>query len=340
MRSLLEINLGHLQENYLTIRDFSKKEIIAVLKDNAYGHDLIHVGQVLSSLNVKMIAVATLEEAITLRKNLIFTPILLFERTSSYRILSNYRITIALQSLDHLKELVKANYPLSIHLELETGFNRYGILEHELEEALDLISHSPLLLKGIFTHYACEESYEKQKEIFYRVINKIPFRPRLLIHGESSRFITKGDSFTNAIRIGMALYGIHDELNLKPVMKLSSKVLRCKKITKGEKVSYNQEEVKEDGYILTLGIGYGDGWKLSYPTIGYYKNHELFQIGITNMDSLMLFSKFPISVGEDIELLGEHLPLQILLNRYQVSPYDFFSSLSYRITKVFTKKNS
>ena len=92
MRALIKINLKNLKSNFLEIKNKTNKNIIAVLKDNAYGHDLIHVAKLLSILNVNMIALATFEEAISLRKNLIFTPILLFERCSYYRILSSYKI--------------------------------------------------------------------------------------------------------------------------------------------------------------------------------------------------------------------------------------------------------
>ncbi len=338
MRALAKINLDNLKKNYLTIKKKTKKEIIAVLKDNAYGHDLIHSAQVLSSLGVRMIAVATFEEAVTLRKNLIFTPILLFERCSSYRLLSSYRITSSIQSLEHLKELAASNFPLSIHLEIDTGFHRFGIQEEELDNALNLIAHSALVLKGVYTHFGDESSYEEQNQIFHRVLDKIPFRSRILIHSASSRFLEKEDSYTNTVRPGISLYGFHTSLKLLPVLSLYARVLRCSPIKKGEWVSYDKEICEEDGYILTLGIGYGDGWKRSYNTIAYADKYYT-QIGVTNMDSLMLFAKNPLPPLTSVELLGSHLTLKDLLEIYDVTPYEFYSSLSYRITKEYLKSN-
>ena len=257
MRALIKINLKEIKNNYLEIKNKTNKNIIAVLKDNAYGHDLIHVAKSLSLLNVNMIALATFEEAISLRKKLIFTPILLFERCSYFRILSTYKITIAIQSLNHLKEVISSQYPLTIHLEIETGFNRLGIQVNEIEEALKLISNSKLKLTGIYTHIASEFTKKEQIKIFKSALEKIPFYNKLFIHIRSSSYINEDIDFENTIRMGLALY----TLNNNQIMSIYAPVLRCKEVHVGELISYNNEVVKEDGYILTIGIGYGDGWK-------------------------------------------------------------------------------
>ncbi|MBQ7326421.1 MAG: hypothetical protein IJW93_02970, partial [Clostridia bacterium] len=128
---------------------------------------------------------------------------------------------------------------------------------------------------------------------------------------------------------------IHNELKLKPAMSLYAPVLRCKKINVGDMVSYDNEIIKENGYVLTLGLGYGDGWKKEYKTISYYQNEYYHQVGITNMDALMIYSKKQIEDKKYIELLGEHLTIQDLCSCYNISPYDFYSSLSPRIKKEF-----
>ncbi len=335
MRSKIVINLNNLAYNYKLIKDTTKKEIIAVLKDNAYGHDLIRVAKTLTNLGVKMIAVATLEEALYLRKNLIFTPILLFERVKNYRVLSSYQITISIHSLEHLKEVLASKICLNIHLEIETGFSRFGLTLGELDEALTLIKHSSLKLKGIYTHFQDEETYEDQLNIFKNAINKLENK-NILIHCSSSKYILKKESISNTIRIGMCLYGVHSKLELKPVMSIYSYVLRCQSIKKDAYVSYGKyEKTESDGYIITIGIGYGDGWKKEYQTIGYINDRYFHQIGVTNMDALMLFSKVPIKPLELVELLGEHLTLNDLTTTYQIDSYDFLASLNIKIPREF-----
>lgn len=337
MRSRIIINLNNLKDNYLTIKKEIKKEIIVVLKDNAYGHDIVRCARTLTTLGCKMIAVATLEEAIFLRKNLIFTPILLFERVKNYQILASYHITNCIQSMEHLKDLINSNFPLSIHMEIETGFNRFGINPNEIEKALELINHSNLKLKGIFTHFSDLENYENQKDIFLKVLNRIPHKEKILIHTSSSEYITMKEDFTNAVRIGMSLYGIHRQLKLKPVMSIYSYILRCNKIKKGDFVSYHmKEKAMSNGFISTIGIGYGDGWKKDYQTIAYQDKY-FHQIGLTNMDALMIFSKIPLKELSLVELLGEHLTIDDLIKTYQTDSYDFFASLNVRIQREFNQ---
>ncbi len=336
MRATIKINIKNIKNNYLTIKEIANnKNVIAVLKDNAYGHDLIHISKLLSVLKVNIIALATFQEAISLRKNLIFTPILLFERCSFYRLLSNYKITLAVQSLNHLKELALSNYPLSIHLEIETGFNRFGIKENEIDNALKIINNSNLKLKGIFTHIASSITRDEQLKIFRNVLDKIPFSSNLLIHTSSSSYITIDNNIENTIRIGLALYGASNIKGTLEALSIYVPVLRCNEVKAGELVSYNNEVINEDGYILTLGIGYGDGWKKEYNTLGYYNGNYLHQIGVTNMDALMLFSKTKVEEKEQIELLGEHLTLKDILSIYNVSAYEFYCSLSNRIKREY-----
>ena len=74
MNPLILIKLSNIKYNYSLLKEKIQKNIIAVIKDNAYGHGLIQVGKLLSSLNVSMLATSSLQEAILLRKNLIFSP--------------------------------------------------------------------------------------------------------------------------------------------------------------------------------------------------------------------------------------------------------------------------
>lgn len=330
----MTINLKNLKANYLKIKEYVNKDIIAVLKDNAYSSNLVDVSRTLSNLNVKMIALATLEEAIILRKNLIFTPILLFERIKNFRLLAAYHITSSIQSLNHLKELANSNYPLMVHLEIESGFNRFGINEDEIDIAIDIINKSRLILKGIYIHYQDEDTLNKQNEIFKRIINKFSNYKNLIIHSQSSSYIHHNFNFVNAIRIGLSLYGINDYLELNPVINLYAYVLRCKKINKGEYVSYNKSyKAPNDGYCLTLGIGYGDGWHRDYNTVAYYNDEYYSQIGVTNMDALMLFSKTPIKEEELFELCGNNITYKDIQKLYNVSYHDFFASLRKRIER-------
>ena len=126
MQTYIKINLSNIIDNYKKIQEFTNKQIIAIIKDNAYGHGLIQVGKMLSSIN-SFLAVSNIEEAITLRKNMVFSPILLLGREDDAKIIFSLKIHQGVSSLEQLKILAKQEIPISIHLEIETGMFRLGI---------------------------------------------------------------------------------------------------------------------------------------------------------------------------------------------------------------------
>ena len=94
MDSYIEINTKNILSNYHAIKQHYNKNVIAIIKDNAYGHGLIKVGLELSKNNVYMLGVATLNEAISLRKNMIFSPLLLLGRYEDTKTLFSFKIII------------------------------------------------------------------------------------------------------------------------------------------------------------------------------------------------------------------------------------------------------
>ena len=163
MRGYIEISKNQLIENYKNIKEKTNKDVICVIKSNAYGHGLLEVAKILAPLSPKMFAVSTIEECMLIRKSLIFIPILLLGSCDNLAYASNFRITLTIISIDYLKVLKKANLPIFVHLLIDTGMNRDGIKPNEVEEALQIISKSKLILKGVFTHFASINTYEKQK---------------------------------------------------------------------------------------------------------------------------------------------------------------------------------
>ena len=334
MNPLIQINLSNIKYNYSLLKEKIQKNIIAVIKDNAYGHGLIQVGKLLSSLNVSMLATSSLQEAILLRKNLIFSPILLLGRTNNFNVLYSYKITSSVTSLSHLKELIKSNLPLSVHLEINSGMNRLGIDLDEVETALDLIKHSKLQLKGIYTHF-CSAEYQAQKEKFLNILPLFNEFKRLMIHAQASNYINDDINEFNAIRIGLSLYGYSPYFNLKPALILKVPVIRCQKILKDTPIGYDYiESTKKDGYIITIPWGYSLGLSRLNKIQIKYRDHTLIQIGRTCMDMMMLFSEFPINDGTYINILDD-INTKELLQINNETIYYALSSLSYNIIREY-----
>ena len=204
MRSFLNIDLSKIKINLDEIKKINNKKIIAVIKSNAYGLGIIEIAKFLESQNINYFAVATLNEGIELRKNSIKSHILVLEKNNSYKDYLKYNLIYSLYDLESLKEIIKSNSSLRMHIKFNTGLNRLGLEEQDLEELIDIIKLHTLRIEGIFTHVADITSYEKQLKTFELFAKKLSFLPNLLTHIDSSRFINK-INFTNTIRIGISL---------------------------------------------------------------------------------------------------------------------------------------
>lgn len=334
MRGYIEISKNQLIENYKSIKEKTKKDVICVIKSNAYGHGLLEVAKILAPLSPKMFAVSTIEECMLIRKSLIFIPVLLLGSCDNLAYASNFRITLTIISIDYLKVLKKANLPIFVHLLIDTGMNRDGIKPNEVEEALQIISKSKLILKGVFTHFASINTYEKQNEIFNKCLLKIP-NNSLIIHSQATSTFLKTNDNTTAIRVGLALYGLDEVITFtKPILTLKARAINEIKINEFEMVSYNQEPVIKDGYIYTIPLGYGDGLLRNHQHIVEIGGLLLSQIGITCMDHFMVYSDTKIDLSSVFVIIGSHQTMNDIANKNATIPYELAAHLSRRIKRI------
>ncbi len=334
MRGYIEISKKQLIDNYLKIKEETQKDVICVIKTNAYGHGLIEVAKILATQNPKMFAVSTLEEGMLIRKSLIFTPILLLGTCDNLLYASNFRITLTIVSLNYLKHLQKANIPLFIHLLINTGMNRDGILPNEILEALDIIKKSKLILKGVFTHFASAESYENQMSIFLDALNQIPLK-RLIIHSQaSSTLLFKNEQMT-AVRVGLALYGLDEHISFtKPILTLKSQAICEYSLPIDSKISYSQTPLNADGFVYTLPIGYGDGLLRTYNYKVLVHDTQYLQIGVSCMDHLMIYSPEKLKLTDEYTLIGPHNSIIYIAKEANLTPYEIACHLSPRLKRI------
>lgn len=333
MEPVITINLKNIVDNYHAIKKYCQKNIIAVIKDNAYGHGLIKVAQALSKTNVFMLCVSSIQEAINIRKSLIFTPILLLGRCDDANLLYSFKITPSITSIDHLKALDKSKIPLPIHLEIETGMNRLGINDNDLDECLEILSKSKMRLRGIFTHL-CSSNIDCQLNIFKKSLEKFDLS-KLIVHCQASSYINQKFDFVNCLRIGLALYGYSPYIDLKPALKLEVPILRCNPIKKGVPVGYDYvESSPEDGYIITIPWGYSFGLSRIRKLCLRYNDDTIYQCGKSCMDLTMFFSSHYIKAGTMLNLF-EIANLKNLLLENDESVYYALSSLNPNLVRFY-----
>ena len=148
----LEIDINNFKYNIDSIKKFTNKEIMPVIKANGYG---TYVNKSLALINnYDIVAVAVVDEAVGLRQIGYSKEILVLNQPSieELRNIVDYNITIGLSDIVFTKKLIESKNKVKVHLEIETGMNRTGIKLDEIDSFLKEIKNTNIEVDGIYTH--------------------------------------------------------------------------------------------------------------------------------------------------------------------------------------------
>ncbi len=365
-RAWIEIDAQNLKHNIKEIEGLMKKDckIMAVVKANAYGHDMVKIATLLSKFGVDSFAVATIEEAILLRKNKIKGDVLILGYTdfSCLSLIKKYDLTQTVIDYNYaikLNETLKCK--INVQVKINTGMNRIGIKHDALDEIIEIFKLKHLNVAGVYTHLCCSDSLEnddvnytrKQVERFNNCILKIKkkgFNPGKL-HVQSSYGIVNYNELSyDYVRPGIIMYGVNENINmnlknnvdLKPVLKLKAKVSSVKWIRKNEYVGYARKfKATSDMKLATISIGYADG----YPRSLSNKNAKVLikgklckVVGMICMDQIMVdVSRINnVKQGDVVELIGDknEIRVEYLASLAGTISHEFLTNLGSRLKRI------
>ena len=299
MKTWVKINKENLLHNLSQFRKLvgAKVKIMGVVKANAYGHGLIEVAGVISD-QVDWFGVDSLSEALKLRQVAIKKPILVLGYTELKDLKEAVKNNISLtvynkETIEKLGKIPIHNPNLNpkIHIKIETGTARQGVLENEILEFIKFVKQYPSIeIQGISTHYAniedtTDSSFAKaQLEIFSRaaeILKKEGVTP--LRHTAcSAATILFPETHFDMVRLGISMYGLWSsketkavaknknlELDLKPALTWKTIIAQIKNLPAGTPVGYGlTERVSRDSKIAILPIGYYDGYDRKLSSVG------------------------------------------------------------------------
>ena len=303
VRTWCEISFPALRHNLRTVRRSlpSKTQILAVVKDNAYGHGLIPVARNLSQAGCEEFGVAFTSEGVQLRSAGMRQPILLLGSTlpAEFPCALQHRLTITLSSLTEARELVRtatrAKTCALVQAKLNTGMNRLGATPDEFSKLLFYIAQQPSLdFVGSFTHLACADS---NPTFTRRQLKSAALLPKNLPHHwANSAAVLQSNLFSPThARPGLALYGIDPTARssppLQPVLSWKSRILLIRSVARGETISYGASfRAPHNLRVATVATGYAHGLPRSLSNRG----HALVQgrlcpiLGRVTMDMTLL----------------------------------------------------
>ena len=370
IQSHVEIDLLKIQDNAKSIKEYCNRKLIAVVKADAYGHGAVQVANVLHNI-VDIFAVATVEEGIELRQAGIRNPILVLFTTLpetvdeiiSYELtptIDNWnlatRLNEAVLSRNSLLQLVPIQKAY-IHLDINTGMNRSGIPHLEVRDFIDKLNTlNRLELEGITTHLATADEEDQsfvnlQLQRFLSSIEDvkksdtgIPF-----FHvANSAATISIPDSHFDAVRPGLALYGIYPSnsyfVDLQPALSWKTHVIWVNTIDSGEGISYGlTHKVTQPTRIAAIQVGYGDGYPRSLSNkgevlIGGTRRPILGRICM-DITVVGLETTDNIEIGDEVILIGkqgdEEITVDEIAEKADTIPYEILTQIGKRVKRIY-----
>jgi len=231
--------------------------------------------------------------------------------------------------------------------------------------------HPRLILEGVYSHFATsgimDPFWDLQVNKFLEITKDVDLTKIPIVHFGRSLTLVNHEKlpFCNGIRLGICMYGfsqsmkgsrglkgslrnikrkyyqkkyhcsltyLENDLQLDPVMSFYTEVMSVRKVAKKERIGYNTYECREDGYILTLPVGYADGVTKNYKYV--FLDGQKLPIVSDSMDMIMVFSSTYYPVGKRVELFGKNISIRQVCASMGMNAYHLFNMISNRVPRV------
>ncbi len=332
----------------------NKCKLCAVVKANAYGIGLETVCRALYGIT-DFFAVANLKEALSIRVFDKKTPILIlgYINNNDFDIVSSNNISISIGSYEQLEELVVSKIPNKIHIQINTGLNRFGIRTiTEFKKCIKLLKSEPqVIVEGVYSHFATKTNdvkFVNRQYLRFNQFKKVEIDKRVIYHIANSFATNYSNKFhLDMVRTGFILYGYaKNNIGNKPVITIKSKIINITNVRRGDTVGYDRTfAVNKNMKIAVVPIGYADGLnrRLSNNFELIVNNKKCPIIGRVCMDVLMLdiSNVEDAKIGTEVLVLGGCRGMQLTLQNYAdnigTSDYEVLCNFNYNRANYIIK---
>lgn len=345
-------------------------QIITVLKADGYGHGAVPLAkEAEKEERVWGIAVATVEEALELRRGGIKKPLLILGYTyqEDYDLIAAEELRPTVFKLSMAQELSRAalrkNKTVKIHIKIDTGMSRIGYrdLEKSVPEILEISRLPGLEIEGLFTHFARADEKEttpayqqlEKYQAFQKALKEAGLKIPLCHCSNSAGIIRMPEANMDAVRAGIILYGLYpseevekEPVPLKPLMTLKSHIAYIKTLEPGVQISYGGTyTTQKETRVATIPVGYADGYARSLSNKGWVliRGKKAPILGRVCMDQFMV-DVTDISEARELDeviLLGKSGDQQITMEELgELSGrfnYEFACCISKRVPRIYFK---
>ncbi|MGA8058908.1 MAG: alanine racemase [Candidatus Binataceae bacterium] len=367
--TVAEIDLGALGANYRAIKSAGRgAELMAVVKADAYGHGAIEVTRALRGEGCGHFGVARVCEARELRAAGVRERIYLlggFLAGEAEEIVGLdvtpfvYDVALIAPMQRAVEAQARANF--LIHLKIDSGATRLGILPGELDQAIaELVRAPSLTVEGVCTLLVNAGDPQSpvtgaQLEVFNAAAARLRAAGidlRVAHVANSAASILRPDAHYSLLRPGLAIYGlppvpaVRERVELRPVMTFKTRVVQVKRVPAGVGVSYGHTFVTpRPSAIGVLAVGYADGYRRGLQHGGevMIRGRRAPVVGAVCMDLTMVdLTDVPgAAVGDEVILWGGAGEAMISVNDIarlaQTISYEMLCTVGKRVPRVYRK---
>jgi alanine racemase len=281
----IEVSRGALVNNVRAVRQLLAPScrLMAVVKANAYGHGAADVARIALDAGAAMLAVASLSEALDLRRAGIDAPTLVLGYTpgelASGAVTHDVRLTVYDPGdLAELNAAARAlQRPLTVHVKVNTGMNRLGVQPAVVVPFMQqVLDQDHLRIEGLYTHFATSDDADKRHaweqfarfEEILQAVEAAEMRPPLVHAANSAAVLTMPATHLDMVRSGIAIYGLDPDAEATPVppqfhpaLTWKARIAQVRRLQPGDAVSYGREFIAERPMTAAvIPVGYADGF--------------------------------------------------------------------------------
>ncbi|MBI3959832.1 MAG: alanine racemase [Chloroflexi bacterium] len=366
----LEIDVAALAGNVRALRRIvgAERQLFAVVKANGYGHGAEIVGPTALAAGADRLAVATLGEAVALRRTGIDAPILLLGYTPGHLGAELLRWNLAATLFDAetarywSAAAAASGRQIAVHVKVDTGMHRLGLAPADGAAFLSHLAGLPgLSIEGIYIHFSTadetDQSYaRRQLATFTDLLADLSaagLRPPLAHAANSAAILSLPESHLDGVRAGIALYGLHPSPDVslpvafRPVLSWKAQIAQVKHLAVGEPVSYgNRWIAPRPSIVAILPVGYADGFPRAPRTWGSVLIHgqPALIVGCVCMDMTVVDvteiceAGVDVQAGDEAVLIGAQdgasLPVEEVARRLETINYEVTSRLMARLPRI------
>jgi alanine racemase len=335
-------------------------KLIAMLKADGYGHGAVELARRCRPEQVAMIGVALLEEALELRGAGITLPILVLGPLNEHqvRLALEHDVTLGVPGPEEL-EIVAAiarETDVAIHLKLDSGMGRMGVVESELPRVMELIRSAPRLrVEALYTHLANAgdpgDPFTSDQIARFDMLVETLREAGLSApahHVANSAATMRGIIPGDYARVGIALYGaepldVHSP-RLEPVLRWRTAIGRLKELPPGHAIGYGTTfHTTRPSRIATLPVGYADGYRRGLSNWGevLVRGKRAPVAGRVSMDlvTIDVTDIEDAAVGDEVVLLGrqgsDEIPAEEIAAKLDTISYEVFCGIGKRVPRVY-----